>query len=688
MVNRLAASPSLYLRKHAENPVDWWPWGEAALQQAVAENKPIFLSIGYSSCHWCTVMEGEAFSDPAVAAYMNANFLPIKVDREERPDLDSIYMQALQMLTGQGGWPLNVFLTPETLVPFYGGTYFPVEPKYGRPGFLRILTALREFYDSDKAKLGVITQQVLGNLQQGTALPAGPSSPGLDQLHQGIGVSAEILRPTGQGTCFPMMPYGETALRGVQGPTSSLDSSIEVQPICAQRGLDLALGGIYDQVGGGFHRYTVDPNWTVPHFEKMLYDNGQIVEYLAHLWASGQQEPAFERVIAGTVAWLQREMTAPQGYFYAAQDADSFVTASDVEPEEGAFYVWDYATLQATLTAEQFEALSAAFTITPAGNFEGQIVLQRTHPGPLATQAIAALQHLFSQRYGASPQDLTTFPPAPDNQVAKGHAWPGRIPPVTDTKLIVAWNSLIISGLAAAAIALNQPDYLSPAVDAAQYIVQHQWSTDRLQRLNYDGQPQGMAQSEDYALWIKALLDLHQAALVFPTIAAGTDWLALAIATQQTFHQGFWSHDQGGYFNTARDRHQGLLVQERAYQDNATPSANGIAIANLCRLALLTDDLTYHDQAAQALQAFSPVMAQLPQACPSLFSALDWFLHGTLVQTTADMVSVLASDYRPTTVFVLTPELPQGAVGLVCRGMSCLEPAQSLEQLRQQLSSC
>jgi uncharacterized protein YyaL (SSP411 family) len=704
MTNRLADSPSLYLRKHAENPIDWWPWCNEALERARQDDKPIFLSIGYSSCHWCTVMEGEAFSDEAIAAYMNANFIPIKVDREERPDIDSIYMQALQMLIGQGGWPLNVVLHPETRVPFYGGTYFPTEPKYGRPGFLQVLTALRQFYDTEKARLGEITEAVMGNLHQGAQLPEASAIPATDLLYAGLGTNAKILIPSGQGTCFPMIPYAAAVLGGLR-----LDLELDVAHICGQRGRNMALGGIYDHVGGGFHRYTVDPTWTVPHFEKMLYDNGMIVEYLANLWASGQREPAFERAIALTHTWLKREMTAPGsdsdngsgGYFYAAQDADSFVTRHDTEPEEGAFYAWPYTLLESALTAEQRQALAEAFTLAPEGNFEGQIVLQRqsmtspegaTHSAPLSPEVEAALDKLFTLRYGTPAAELAIFPPAPDSQAAKTQPWPGRIPPVTDTKLIVAWNSLMISGLAKAAMVLQKPEYLVTATKAADYIRQHQWVGSHMYRLGYDGVPQVLAQAEDYALLIKAFLDLHQAGLaIAPSqspdamaeLPTGTGWISLALSTQQEFDHRLWSDDQGGYLSTAAD--EDLLVQERPYQDSATPAANGVAIANLVRLALLTDDLAHLDRADRALQAFGTVMQQIPRACPSLFDGLNWFTNGTVVKATAAIIPELATEYWPTTVFSVAHDLPPRAVGMVCRGTKCLAVAESTDKLRQQL---
>ncbi len=697
MSNRLAQAQSLYLRKHAENPIDWWSWCDEAIEQARQDNKPIFLSIGYSSCHWCTVMEGEAFSDQQVADYMNANFLPIKVDREERPDIDSIYMQALQLLTGQGGWPLNIFLSPVDLVPFYGGTYFPSQPKYNRPGFLQLLQALRNFYDSEPEKIETVKGEILQRLQQ-ASVQASANELSHALLLRGLEYSAGILSSRGTGTCFPMIPYAMAALRGVRfadsqsaeaAPETALQPTPQPAPqydaaaVCRQRGLDLALGGIYDQVAGGFHRYTVDPGWTVPHFEKMLYDNGQIVEYLAELWAAGMQEPAFERAIRGTVCWLKREMTAPAGYFYAAQDADSFVTPEQPEPEEGAFYVWRYGELDAKLTLNELEALSAEFTITPSGNFDGQNVLQRRRSGRLSPQIEIILEQLFVLRYGELPEVLSRFPPARNNHEAKTQQWPGRIPAVTDTKMIVAWNSLMISGLARAAALLQQPDYFELAAQAARFILEHQMQSGRLHRLNYDAeqgsQPSVIAQSEDYALLIKALLDLDQAALGLKLDAS--DWLTRALEIQAEFDAHLWN-PAGGYYNT--DARPDLLVRELGYEDNATPAANGIAVANLVRLFLLSEQQQYLDRAEQTLQAFSSVMQQTPQSCPSLFGGLDWWQHLTLVRALPDQLVSLAKQYLPTVMSRVT-ELPSGTVALVCQGLSCQEPARSLEQMQSQI---
>lgn len=624
-------------------------------------------------------MEGEAFSDSTIAEYMNTHFLPIKVDREERPDLDSIYMQALQMMVGQGGWPLNVFLAPDDLVPFYGGTYFPLEPRYNRPGFLQVLQAIRRYYDGEPAKLQAVKNEILENLRSAAILEPNPA---IDSqlLRKGLDYNTGVVSSKMPGPSFPMIPYAEVALRTGR---FNLDSRYNAQEISTQRGMDLALGGIFDHVGGGFHRYTVDPTWTVPHFEKMLYDNGQIMEYLANLWSAGIQEPAFERAINRTVQWLQREMTAPEGYFYAAQDADSFTHPTEAEPEEGAFYVWDYAELEKLLTPEELQALTEQFTVTQAGNFEGHNVLQRRHPGPLSPLLEEALAKLFQVRYGAQAKQLSTFPPARNNQEAKSTAWPGRIPSVTDTKMIVAWNSLMISGLARAASVFQKPDYLQIAIAAVEFILQNQTLQGRLQRVNYNGQADVLAQSEDYALFIKALLDVHQATIALASSTTADRWLEQAVHFQAEFDHSLWSLELGGYYNT--DARADLIVRERSYIDNATPAANGIAVANLVRLALLAENLEYLDRAEKTLQAFSNIMERSPQACPSLFSGLDWFHNHTLIRTATDSIQNLSTHYFPTAVYHLQADLPADTVGLVCQGLSCQEPARSPEQLWEQV---
>ncbi len=693
MTNRLANSPSLYLRKHAENPVDWWPWIPEALEKARAEDKPIFLSIGYSSCHWCTVMEGEAFSNPEIAAFLNEHFLPIKVDREERPDLDSIYMQTLQLMSGQGGWPLNVFLTPHDLVPFYAGTYFPVEPRFGRPGFLTVLQRILQFYRQEKDKIEDTKNQILAALTTISQLVPEETVP-IDLLHSGIQKIQPLVSNAGAMQQFPMMPYAQLVLRSARwDPNSSIPGAPTALERAKERGMALVLGGIFDHVGGGFHRYTVDPTWTVPHFEKMLYDNGQILEFLSDLWAHGIRDAAIRRAVQRTIAWVAREMTAPAGYFYAAQDADSFAHPDDRDPEEGEFYVWQWQQLQQLLGEEGFRALQQAFDLSPGGNFPdrpGYLVLQRKQGGDLSAEVEAALKTLFRARYGDW-EEWQPFPPAVDAQSARRGSWPGRIPPVTDTKMIVSWNSLMISGLARAYQVFGVEEYLQMALRAAQFILSHQRhpKTGSLLRLNYDGKAEVPAQSEDYALFIKALLDLHQACLGLVGDPPAAYWLEAAIQLQQEMDSQLWDPAAGGYFVSDAQTATELLIREKEFQDNATPAANGVAIANLTRLSALTGDLDYLERAEASLKTFAHMMSTQPRSCPSLFAGLDWYANWVKATVAPEHLPFLQQQAWPTTAFTLptaAEPLPEGAVGLVCWGTKCLPPVFSLEQLQAQIS--
>jgi len=674
MPNRLTQSPSLYLRKHADNPIDWYPWGSEALDKAKTENKPIFLSIGYSSCHWCTVMEHEAFSDTVIADYMNDRFVAIKVDREERPDLDSIYMQALQIMGESGGWPLNLFLSPDDLVPFYGGTYFPIEPRYGRPGFLRVLQSILEIYHDRHQDIQDYKEQIVSNLHQVNKLIPVPIIS--DQvLANGIAKCAEVVTNRDYGTCFPMVPYADFLLRASR--FESLHNEFQetiLKDKAQQRGLDLALGGIFDHVAGGWHRYTVDHTWTVPHFEKMLYDNGLIMEYLANLWMSGLQEPAIARSCELTALWLQREMLAEEGCFYASQDADS-------EGKEGKFWVWSYGELKKIFSTTEIDLLVREFTISVTGNFEESNVLQRKKTGELSPEIEVSLMKLFHRRYGEYSRPTDAFPVARSQADIREIDWEGRVPPVTDTKAITAWNALMISGLATAYRAFQKPIYQQLAVNAAKFILENQWIKGHLQRINYEGQAAVAAQSEDYAFLIKALLDLHQA---IPEEAEF--YLQQAIAIQAEFDRHFWDTMSGGYFNTTSESSQYLLLRERNYQDNAIPSANGVAIASLVRMATLTQKLEYLDRAELALKRFGHVISNSPVACPSLLIAFDWFRNHTLVRANPEQYAHLNHQYLPVVMLRIDHHLPNTDVtAIICQGFACLEPAMSREICDRQL---
>lgn len=671
MTNHLQESPSLYLRKHAENPIDWWYWCESALNLAKSQDKPIFLSIGYSSCHWCTVMEGEAFSDQKIADYLNQHFICIKVDREERPDLDSIYMTALQMMTGQGGWPLNIFLTPDDLVPFYGGTYFSIEPRYGKPAFLKILQAINDFYHQQKDKLTALKEEIVKGLVTTSVINfRDDSSLTLELLQQGFRNNSKVIaRNDYNSPRFPMIPYSNLILQG-----SIKDENYH--QLAIKRGIDLVNGGIYDHVGGGFHRYTVDATWTVPHFEKMLYDNGLIMEFLANLWSSGVEKEEIKIACDGTLNWLKREMTAEEGYFYASQDADNFTSIHSLEPEEGDFYVWDYKQLKAILSDEEFKAFKETFFISEKGNFEGKNVLQKREDKEINDIIKNSLEKLFEVRYGEKSSNLIKFPPAVNNNQAKSTHWTGRIPPVTDIKMIVAWNSLMISGLARAYGVFQDQNYLDLAQKATNFILNHQWQNKRLYRLNYEGELRVFAQAEDYSFFIKALLDLAQ------NSSTNSDYyLTKAIEVQAEFDLYCFDRQGGGYYNNSDVSAEDLLIKEKSYIDNATPSANGIAIANLIRLGLFTDHGEYFEKGERILKLFGEVMSKSSTSCPSIFTGLNWYLNGKSVKTNTEIKGKLNRQYHPSAVYRIVDNLPSESLAIVCQGLSCLEPIMDFQVL-------
>lgn len=686
MPNHLAASDSLYLRKHADNPIDWWTWCPEALTKAQQDQLPIFLSIGYSTCHWCSVMEREAFSNLEVAEFLNRYFVPIKVDREERPDLDSIYMQTARLMLGRAGWPLNLFLTPDERVPFYAGTYFPLEAQLGQPGFLSVIQQVRQYFDTQKDKLQSLTSQFMELLTVESTSNSGADLSG-ELLLSGMQQSSDVLIQESIHQ-FPMMPYSQLVLQA----TRFTDNAIAHREIAERRGLELVLGGIFDHVGGGFHRYTVDPNWTVPHFEKMLYDNGQILEFLANLWAQGYEEPAIARAVELTVSWLKREMTAPLGYFYAAQDADSYISASDPEPEEGEFYIWGWSQIQKLLLTTELQLLTEAFDVPVEGNFQerpGFIVLRRRHGGHLSPEVERVLaKKLFQLRYGPD-LDEGSFQVPRSHEEARLQKWSGRVPPVTDTKLIVAWNCLMISGLARAYQVFGVDTYLEQALKAADYILKTQVIQGKLFRLNYEGRPQQAALSEDYALLIKSLLDLHQSVLISQGQASSDYWSQQAQTWQTRMDQMFWDPEAGGYINNGSEQKQALLIQEKPYKDQSTPAANGVALANLIRLMALTGDHQYLQRASQGLQHFAPLMQHHPQACPTLFTALDWYLNYQKVTAEHETLKMLIQGFWPTTMFTIMVNQeennPTETKGVVCAGLSCLSPAHSLPELQLQM---
>jgi uncharacterized protein YyaL (SSP411 family) len=568
MPNRLANETSPYLLQHRDNPVDWYPWGEEALGRARAEDKPILLSIGYSACHWCHVMERESFEDDATAAYMNERFVPIKLDREERPDLDAIYMEACQAMTGHGGWPLNVFLTPEQ-VPFYAGTYFPPEDRGGMPSWRRILQAVSEAWDEKRDQIRAGSDRVVERLQGGAALQ--PSSEvieprilddavealraGYDRVHGGFGRAPK----------FPPASAIEFLLR--RGETEMSAHTLRA----------MASAGMYDQIGGGFARYSVDERWLVPHFEKMLYDNALLARAYLHGWQV-VGDPLFRTVCEETLDWALREMRGDEGGFHSALDADS-------EGVEGKFYVWQLDELRDVGGDEAVEAFGAS----AGGNFEGANILVRAGEAPAELK-----QRLY--------------------EVRSARVWPGL-----DDKRLTSWNALMVSALAEAGAVLERADYLDAARGCADFILRDlRDDGGRLLRTWKDGQAKLNAYLEDHAFLLEALLTLYEATFE-------PRWFDEARALADTMIDRFGDEARGGFFETSSD-HERLVARRKDMEDHPIPAGNSSAAYGLLRLAALTGEHEYEKRAVGVFRLLHGVVARHPQAFAHLLQALDFHL--------------------------------------------------------------
>lgn len=671
MPNRLAAESSPYLQQHRDNPVDWYPWGEEALARASTEDRPILLSIGYASCHWCHVMAHESFENEAIAAQINANFVPVKVDREERPDIDSIYMSALQAMTGHGGWPLNIFLTPDA-VPFFGGTYWPPEDRQGMPGLPRVLGAVASQWAGNRDAITTTADQIHTYLQQASAsLP--PS-----ELDDYAAISEAAL-----STLLPQLDPVRGGLKGApRFPQASMLEFLLVHHRrtgraealeALTRALDgMANGGLYDQLGGGFSRYSVDDRWLVPHFEKMLYDNAQLLSiYVDAYLVTGSDR--YRTVIEETAAWLIREMQDEPGGFYAALDADS-------EGEEGRFYVWTKAEVEALLSPIEADWVSLHFGISAEGNFEGNAVLQIARP---VDELAAAL--------GEPTESLRRVIDEARSKLLATRSQ--RIRPGTDTKLVVSWNGLAIGALAKAGIALDQPNLITAASRAADRILQQAVSEDgKLARLLTTDGGTGNGLLEDYAYLSWGLLELYAATGEYQYLKTAR---ALADSAVQRFPA------EVGFFDTAID-HEALIVRPRDVQDGATPSGNAVMLRVLQHLSHLLPNDQAHDRVSPYLGALARPMAEHPAMFGYALALLEHELanprHVVLVGNEASRLQrVIAERYEPfTTVAWPVPEdqaeqwptlsghtLPadETAAAFICEGMSCLPPISDVDGL-------
>jgi uncharacterized protein YyaL (SSP411 family) len=680
--NRLASETSPYLLQHADNPVEWYPWGEPALLAAQRDNKPILLSIGYSACHWCHVMAHESFEDPATAALMNELFVNIKVDREERPDLDKIYQVAQQLIThGSGGWPLTMFLTPGEQAPFFGGTYFPKESRYGMPAFGDLLRRVAEYYRGHGTEIAAQNEQLklaLAGLApqpaaEGEVLDDSPLREARAALERSFDAK---FGGFSQAPKFPHPGSIERCLRHWHGSSAQAEPDLKALYMASLTLTRMAEGGIYDQLGGGFSRYSVDGQWMIPHFEKMLYDNAQLLcEYARAALATG--ESLFMRIAGETADWVLRDLRSPHGGFYSSFDADS-------EGHEGRFYVWTRAEAQALLTPPEFAAMSRRFGLDRSANFEGEWHLHAFESMDTVAAALGESAQTAAALIDSARAKLL--------QVRDARVWPAR-----DEKVLTAWNALMIKGLAIAARVLHRPDLAEAATAAVDFIRRTLWRDGRLLATVKDGRAHLPAYLDDYAFLADALLELLQ-----------TRWRSSDMDFAQSLADVLLSQFEdaaaGGFFFTAAD-HEQLLLRSKTFSDDSLPSGNGVAASVLCRLGFLLAELRYLDAAERTLRAGWPALREYPQAHMSLANALEDYLSSTqIVIVRGDRAQVdewaasLTALYAPTRLVFGIPrdaaDLPAqlavksatpGTVAYVCTGMTCSAPLFDLGDIAREL---
>jgi hypothetical protein len=685
MTNHLANENSPYLLQHAENPVEWYPWGEAALERAQQENKPIFLSIGYAACHWCHVMAHESFEDPDTAKIMNQHFINIKVDREERPDLDSIYMSATMALTRSGGWPMSVFLTPD-LEPFFAGTYFPPVPRYQMPSFKDVLTSVASAWDTKREDLLHTADQVKDYLQRanqiGKADEFSMEQKDLNTIADDL-LSSYDQNNGGWGSApkFPQPMLIEILInRCLAMNEVASDEKRQKYKQTARHVLSaIAQGGMYDVVGGGFARYSVDAGWLVPHFEKMLYDNGQLaLAYLHGYLVSGDEH--FREVCAETLTFIERELTDPAGGFYSSLDADS-------EGVEGKYYIWDYEELEVIL-GDEFQFFNSAYDITPEGNWEGKIILQRI-----------VTDEKLAQIYQTSQQDVK-------RRIEKCHRLLFkqrnlRIRPATDDKVLVSWNALALIAFVEAGRYLSRPDFIQIARKNANFLLKSMYQDGRLLRSWRDGVARHNAYLEDYAGMILGLLALYQS-------DPDPDWYkwALKLAEEMMTH---FRDPAGGFFDT-RDDHEQLVVRPKDTQDNATPSGNALAAHALLQISAFGDHPEWRTIAEKMLAQFQSNARQYPTAFGKWLQAIDFavgsmreiaILGNPEDQATQAMVRTTWNIYNPYRVVAISnypphPESPtlvkerklidEKPTAYICQNFICKTPINDLQAYEKQLN--
>ena len=684
MPNRLAGETSPYLLQHAHNPVDWSPWGPEALARAKLLDRPIFLSIGYAACHWCHVMERESFEDEATARYLNDHFVSIKVDREERPDLDQVYMGAVQAMTGGGGWPMSVFLTPEGR-PFYGGTYFPDEPRHGMPSFRQVLEGVERAWREQRADVEAAGGRIVQGLVDQSRLDAGADDPSPGLLHAATtAIEASFDAVNGGWGRAPKFPQPMTIECLLRRHLATGDA----RPLAiARRSLDaMADGGIHDQLGGGFHRYSTDAHWLVPHFEQMLYDNAQLARVYLHAFqATG--DARYREVAVGALDYVVRELTTVDGAFAASQDADT-------NGEEGATFVWRADEVREVL-GDDSALFEAACGVTEAGNWEDATILSRV-----------ASDSDLAARFELTETDVAARLAGARTRLLQRRA--GRPQPARDDKALAAWNGLAIAAFADASVALAmiEPEiaagYRLAAVQAAETIVGGLLSADgSLGRSWKDGRAVGSGVLEDYTHLAEGLLALYEATF-------DEHWFTIARALMDLVVDHF-SDPSGGFFDTGDD-HERLVTRPKDVQDNAVPSGNAVATEVLLRLHALTGDGTYRATAERAMRTVVPFVIRYPTGFARWLSAMDFALApvleiavvGQLADPgTSELLGETRRGYRPNQVLavaadpatssvpLLADRFAQGgrATAYVCRGFVCRLPVTDPAALRDQLAA-
>jgi uncharacterized protein YyaL (SSP411 family) len=667
MSNRLAQETSPYLLQHRDNPVDWYPWGEEALSRARSEDRPVLLSIGYSACHWCHVMERESFEDAETAGYMNEHFVCIKVDREERPDVDALYMEAVQAISGQGGWPMTVFLDPEG-VPFYGGTYFPPDEGRGMPSFRMVMEAVVDAFERKREEIHERAPQMRERLAAIARVEPAPDTPQAPMLIEAVAQlrAAADLERGGFGGAPKFPPASALELLLARGEHEVTEKTLDA----------MLAGGIYDQLGGGFARYSVDAAWLVPHFEKMLYDNALLARaYLHGRQALGHER--YQRVCEETLDWALREMRGPEGGFYSALDADS-------DGEEGRFYVWTPDEIRDALdnagatqdppncinfSTQQMEKLMQFYGVSEAGNFEGRNIL-----------------HLAGGVDAPKPEGLDAMRRALYSARAK-RVWPGL-----DDKRLASWNALMISALAEAGAVLERNDYLDAARACAEFVWEAMRDPDgNLLRTYKDGRAHLNAYLEDHAFLLEALLSLYEATFE-------QRWFERAQALAETMIGRFGDEQHGGFFSTSDD-HESLIARRKEIGDHPIPSGNSAAAMGLLHLAALTGNRAYRQQAENVFRLFANPASQHPEAFAHLLRAIDFHLSPTkevalIGDDLTELAGVVRAEHRPHLVLAGGPqgsELPPllrdrpaldgNPTAYVCESFACKQPVTDTRSL-------